>query len=222
MYLLAGFGLFLAISAGLGAIFHSAGIYTSFALYLANFATFAGAAYYFGVRRPRRTWADFGLRPFDPRWLVAALLLAAAVLPVRAGAALLAEALAGGSLSDLQSRMDIIAPGGSLGLNFLVTLLGVGVLAPIAEELYFRGLLHRWFRSRFSFWPAVLLSSGIFALGHFDSLAVVASTFILGIILAVTFERGRSLWLPILIHMINNSLAVVLLYTVLLVQPHLP
>jgi membrane protease YdiL (CAAX protease family) len=221
LYLLGGFGLFFLISLALSALFHDTNIYTSFALYLANFLTFAGAAYYFGLRRPGLTLADFGLRPFDPRWLAAALLLAAAVLPLRAGAALLAEALTGGSLTDMQSRLDIIAPSGPLAVNFVVTLLGVGVLAPIAEELYFRGLIHRWFRSRFAFWPAVLLSSGLFALGHFDSIAVVASTFFLGIVLAVVFERGRSLWLPILIHMINNSLAVVLLYTVLLLQPRL-
>jgi membrane protease YdiL (CAAX protease family) len=214
LYLLGGLGLFFAVSLALAALFRDANIYTSLARYLANFVTFAGAAYYFGVRRPRLTWANFGLRPFDPRWLVAALLLAGAILPIRVGAGLLAEAVTGGSLTDLQSRQHIIVPSGPLALNFVVTLLGAGVLAPIGEELYFRGLLHRWFRSRFSFWPAVLLSSGIFALGHFDSIAVVASTFILGIVLAVTYERGRSLWLPILIHIINNSLAVVLLYGV--------
>ncbi|MEP7357818.1 MAG: CPBP family intramembrane glutamic endopeptidase [Anaerolineales bacterium] len=221
LYLLGGFGLFLLVSLALGFVFRDVNIYASLAIYLANFITFAGSACYFGVLRPGRTWADFGLRRFDPRWLLAALLLAAAVLPLRAGAALLAEAVTGGSLTDMQARLDIIAPSGPLALNFIVTLLGVGVLAPIAEEFYFRGLIHRWFRSRFSFWPAVLLSSGIFALGHFDSIAVVASTFILGIVLALTLERGRSLWLPILIHMINNSLAVVLLYAVLLIQPRL-
>src|SRR6185295_14412301 len=110
-------------SVALSAVFHDTGIVTSLALYLANFLTFAGAAYYFGVRRARLTWSDFGLRPFDPRWLMAALLLAAAVLPLRAGAALLAELLTGGNFTDLQSRMDIIAPSGPLGVNFVVTLL---------------------------------------------------------------------------------------------------
>ncbi len=221
LYLLGGFGLFFLVSMVLARLFYDTNIYASLALYLANFVTFSGAAYYFGVRRPRLTWADFGLRPFDPRWLVAALLLAAAVLPLRAGAALLAELLTGGNFSDVQARMDIVTPSGPLGVNFVVTLLGAGVLAPIAEELYFRGLIHRWFRSRFAFWPAALLSSGIFALGHFDSIAVVASMFFFGIVQAVIFERGRSLWLPILIHIINNSLAVVFLYMLLVLQPRL-
>jgi membrane protease YdiL (CAAX protease family) len=134
------------------------------------------------------------------------------------GAALLAEAVTGGSLSDIQARQEVIVPGGPLPLNFVITLLFVGVLAPLAEELYFRGLIHRWFRSRLAFWPAVLISSAIFGLGHIGSVAAVVSTFFLGVVLAVTFERGRSLWLPILIHMTNNSLAVVLTYALLWLQ----
>ena len=157
-YLLGGFGLFLLFSFGLSYIFRQANILTSFVLYATNFLVFAGSAYFLGVRWRRQTWAQFGLRGFDPRWLLAALLLAAAVLPLRAVAALAAEALAGngGALADMQPRLDIIAPSGPLALNFIITLFGAGILAPIAEELYFRGLLFSWFRSRFSFWPAVL------------------------------------------------------------------
>ena len=222
-YLLGGFGLFLLFSFGLSYIFRQANILTSFVLYATNFLVFAGSAYFLGVRWRRQTWAQFGLRGFDPRWLLAALLLAAAVLPLRAVAALAAEALAGngGALADMQPRLDIIAPSGPLALNFIITLFGAGILAPIAEELYFRGLLFSWFRSRFSFWPAVLISSTIFAAGHLDSVGVAASSFFLGLVLAIVFDRGRSLWLSIAIHIINNSLAVVLLYAAMLVYPKL-
>jgi membrane protease YdiL (CAAX protease family) len=59
-----------------------------------------------------------------------------------------------------------------------------------------------------------LLSSALFALGHFDSAGVVASSFFLGLVCAVALERGRSLWLPVAIHALNNSLAVMLLYLI--------
>jgi membrane protease YdiL (CAAX protease family) len=215
-YLAVGFGVFLLASLGVGlAVHRQINIFTSAALYGVNFLCFAGTAAALGVWRRKLTWAEFGLRPFSLGWLMAALALAIAVLPLRALAAFLVEGLRGTNFNDMQLRMDLIAPTGPLALNFIVTLVGAGVLAPIAEEFYFRGLLFRWFRSRFSFWPAVLVSSAIFAAGHADSLGVVASSFVLGLVLAGLYDRSRSLWLTIAVHAANNSLAVVLLYAAL-------
>ena len=42
----------------------------------------------------------------------------------------------------------------------------VVIAAPFVEELVFRGLLLRTFLRRMSFWPAALLSTAIFGLGH--------------------------------------------------------
>jgi hypothetical protein len=221
-YLVVGFGLFLLASFVLSRLFQHIDIVASSALYGANFLCFAGTASVLGVWRRHLTWSDFGLKPFSPRYLLLALVLAAAILPLRGAAAVAAEALTGrlsaGGLADVQRRLDIIAPAGPLPLNFALTLLGAGLLAPVAEELYFRGLIYGWFRSRFSLWPAVIVSSAIFALGHIDSIGVVASSFILGLLLALIFERSRSLWLSILVHAANNSLAGVLLYAALAVQ----
>lgn len=215
-YLAVGFGLFLLASLAVGLAFHrQINILTSSALYGVNFLCFAGTAALLGVRRRKLTWAEFGLRPFSLGWLVVALLLAAAVLPLRALAAFLVEGLRGTNFSDTQLRMELIAPNGPLALNFIVTLVGAGMLAPIAEEMFFRGLIFRWFRSRFSLWPAVLASSAIFALGHADSIGVVASSFVLGLLLAALYDRSRSLWLTIAVHGVNNSLAVALLYAAL-------
>jgi len=215
-YLGGGFGVFLLASLVVGAAFRGEiSILTSFALYGINFLCFAGSAALLGVRRRGLTWAEFGLRPFNPAWLLAALALAAAILPLRGLAAYAAEALRGTNSNDIQLRMDLIAPSGPLPLNFVVTLLGAGVLAPIAEELYFRGLIFRWFRARFNFWVAVVVSSAIFAAGHADSVGVVASSFVLGLLLAAVYDRSRSLWLSIAIHAVNNSLAVILLYAAL-------
>ena len=96
------------------------------------------------------------------------------------------------------------------------------MLAPISEELYFRGLIHRWFQSRLRFWPRVLLSSAIFGLAHFDSIGVAVSSFMLGLINAVAYERSESVWLPIAIHMITNSFGVILLYVATAITQLLP
>jgi membrane protease YdiL (CAAX protease family) len=196
---------------------------TSVALYGLNFLSFAGSAYVLGKMRLGLSWADFGLRPFKPRWLAAALLVALAIIPIRASAALLVQMLFGGGLEQMQTRLDLIIPNGPLPLSFVVTFVGAGLLAPLAEELYFRGLLHRWFWRRFPNrpWLRVLLSSTIFAVGHINTLGVVASTFFLGALCAVAYERSRSLWLSIAIHAVNNGLAVIVLYAALAQQPNL-
>jgi membrane protease YdiL (CAAX protease family) len=211
-YVAAGFGLFVLGSLLVAWLFPKITIWASLTVYGVNFTCFAGLAYVFGVWRPRRTWADFGLRPFDPRWLRPALVVALAFIPLRAAAALLAEAALGSGLSDGQGRLDLVAPEGPLAVNFALSLLGAGLLVPLAEELVFRGLLHGWLRGRLALWPAVAASSALFALGHFDSVAAMASTFVMGVVCAVALERGRSLWLPVAIHVVNNSLAVVLVY----------
>jgi hypothetical protein len=59
----------------------------------------------------------------------------------------------------------------------------------------------------------VLLSSFIFALVHAD-LAVGTTALLLGLILAVFYEYSRSIWTAILIHAVNNSARLALLYVV--------
>ena len=225
LYLLGGFGVFLVGGQLVGRLAGSATtILASIAAYLFNFLCFAGAAYFLGVRRQDLTWAEFGLRPFPMHWLGVALGAALALLPLRALAALVAQVALGGGLEQLEGRMALIAPDGNLGFNLVVTVLGAGLLAPLAEELYFRGLIHRWFWARFpsQVWLRLGASSAIFSLGHFDSVAVVASSFFLGLLCAWVYERTRSLWLAIAVHAVNNSLAVLLVYAALALQDNLP
>ena len=76
----------------------------------------------------------------------------------------------------------------------------------------FTSFLHGWLAAHLSLWPRVLFSSALFALGHFDNVGVVASSFILGLVCALAFERSRSLWLPVILHAVNNSVALIFLY----------
>ena len=90
------------------------------------------------------------------------------------------------------------------------------VLAPIAEECFFRGLLFRgvYDRSPFLAW---VLSVGLFAVGHvagyigtysLPELLVSLLTYIpAGIILNVTYRRSGSIISPIIAHAIINLMA---------------
>ncbi|GIW70662.1 MAG: hypothetical protein KatS3mg102_0204 [Planctomycetota bacterium] len=89
------------------------------------------------------------------------------------------------------------------------------VLAPLAEEVLFRGLLYLPLRARLGRTGAIVASAALFAAVHppVDMPAVFA----LGVALALAYERAGSLWAPIAAHAANN------LYTVgtLLLQRHL-
>ena len=89
-----------------------------------------------------------------------------------------------------------------------------GMLVPFAEELFFRGVLYGWLRRRYTFWIAAAVSALVFAIAHAD-IAIGLSNLILGLVLAWVYERSQSLWVPVAVHAVNNSLAVGLLYAAL-------
>jgi uncharacterized protein len=84
------------------------------------------------------------------------------------------------------------------------------VIAPIAEEIFFRGFLYQAFRNSFGVWPGAILSGLVFGVIHFEFFKLVQLA-ALGVILALLFERTRSLWPPIMLHAINNTLAFIYL-----------
>ena len=217
LYLLIGFGSFILLSGVVSALFPEISLGASFLLFLANFVCLGGTTYLLGVRRGKISWQGLGLRPF--RWSWQWLLLGAGVaillLPGRAALGLLVQMFVEGNLDSLQARSDLIM-GGALEfswIGFFSTLLGAGILVPISEELYFRGLLHTWFWGKTErVWLRVLASGTIFALAHADSISVVAASFVIGLVNAYAYERTRSLFIPIIIHITTNSAAVLLLY----------
>ena len=100
----------------------------------------------------------------------------------------------------------------------LAMVLAVGVLAPVIEELLYRGLLLRALLRRFPPNVAVILSGTMFGAVHlFDTglrlagLPIVAALMGFGVFLAVVAVRDQSLYRPILLHMGFNSATVLLM-----------
>ena len=85
-----------------------------------------------------------------------------------------------------------------------VTLLNMAVVAPVFEELVFRGILYGTLRSRFSVLPAALISSALFGLGHFYSLPGLVDVTWFGFVSALIYERTRSLAPCMAGHMLMN------------------
>lgn len=97
----------------------------------------------------------------------------------------------------------------------IIVLAGILIIAgaSIGEELFFRGLLFGGLRQMLPLWPAALISGAVFGLPHLPQgdLAVVLQLSLFGAILAWAYERSGSLWVPIAMHALNNSIAFYLL-----------
>lgn len=78
------------------------------------------------------------------------------------------------------------------------------IIAPLVEEIFFRGFLFQGFRERYGWITAMVLSAATFAVAHLD-LVVLIPTFILGCLLAYVFHRSNSIWPSIILHFLVNS-----------------
>lgn len=83
-------------------------------------------------------------------------------------------------------------------------------VAPLAEEVFFRGFLFNAFRQRMPVWLAMLLASLLFAAIHLYSLLMTAVIFVMGCCLTLIYLWRRTLLAPILVHTGWNSLMMVL------------
>ncbi|MEK7688523.1 MAG: type II CAAX endopeptidase family protein [Pseudomonadota bacterium] len=89
----------------------------------------------------------------------------------------------------------------------LVGLALLAGLAPLVEELVFRGLLYGWLAGRWGSGIAVIGSSLAFAAAHVE-LAHVILVLPLGLVFGWLRWRSGSLWPSLVAHMANNGLAV--------------
>lgn len=96
---------------------------------------------------------------------------------------------------------------GIQGVQALQTLAVLGLLAPVAEELVFRGLFYGWLAGRWSNLVAFVLSSLAFAAAHTEPLHILL-VLPLGFWFGWLRWRTGSLVPTIVAHIINNTIAV--------------
>lgn len=95
--------------------------------------------------------------------------------------------------------------------NGLASIVTVCIIAPLLEEMLFRGIILRSFLHRYSRRQAILASAVLFGLAHLN-IHQFAVGVIVGCISGWLYERTRSLWPCILLHGAYNSLAMVIYF----------
>lgn len=92
--------------------------------------------------------------------------------------------------------------------RFLINMFMIGVIPAIGEEFFFRGLIQRifseWFRNHH---PGIMISSILFSFMHFQFLGFIPRI-LLGLLFGYMLVWTGSIWVPVLAHFVNNSIAV--------------
>lgn len=110
-----------------------------------------------------------------------------------------------------ESLMMILVRADGIGA-LLVNLFMIAIIPAIGEELVFRGLIQKHLTDIFKNGHiAIIVASIIFSLAHFQIYSFLPR-FFLGMILGYSFYYGKTLWYPMLAHLVNNSLGVVFYY----------
>ncbi len=95
---------------------------------------------------------------------------------------------------------------------FVVQLICLGIIVPLAEELIFRGVLFRRIRVIGSFKRAAIFSTLLFSLSHGNVVQLVY-TLILGMFLAYAYEKYGSFKAPLILHITVNITSLALTET---------
>jgi membrane protease YdiL (CAAX protease family) len=96
-------------------------------------------------------------------------------------------------------QMQMPTDTGQLIAFFLVG----AIIAPVAEEIFFRGILYGFFR-KWGVPAAIILSTLLFVLPHISGRAVPVTQIVGGILFAVAYEVEKNLLVPITIHILGN------------------
>lgn len=162
-----------------------------------------GAAVFFASLAARPRPSHFGLRPtaFGPAagWTI---------LAYGAFFAISALWISGLGIDEEDKLPDELGVDESSIALIAVAVL-VTVVAPIAEEFFFRGYFFTALRNWRGLWPAALITGIVFGGIHIASSPVgfLMPLAVFGVVLCLLYARTGSLYPSIALHAINNSIA---------------
>lgn len=175
-------------------------------LYLIQFVVFFFPLWIFVIGKHTAQKEDFGLLPVPLSVLVKTVLKAyAGYFAFMLGISLVLTIL-GLQFPGFESQESYLPVFGNDLFGILIAFFVVVLIAPVIEEILFRGFIYRIFVKSFPKGFGNLLSALLFALVHVQFQTFVP-LFVLGLILNYCYQKTGSIWTSIAFHSMNNLLA---------------
>ena len=121
-----------------------------------------------------------------------------------------------GVINSISLPLMDISSGSTNPLLFIIELFSAIIIAPISEELFFRGVLFNRLKIRKGFVFGLVVSSVIFGLCHInypDHIAHITYTCIMGMSLCILYSRTDNLLLNMVVHSVYNLTSYLIVYT---------
>ncbi len=166
-----------------------------------------GVVWFFAIFRRKSHLKDLGLRYYSilkTIWYAFICLLA--IFLVSFLYVFLMNSLFG--IEAPPSKIETLIRNRSISSNILLVV--VAVIAPLSEEIFFRGFLYSAFRKSWGVNAALFLSSFLFAAVHLELYSFIP-LMIIGWLLAYLFERTKSLMPAIFLHGTYNLILILIM-----------
>ncbi|MGP1906895.1 lysostaphin resistance A-like protein [Metabacillus sp. JX24] len=163
--------------------------------------------YFLALKPHNENWPAVGVRPFYKKdW---GIIILCVLFLLAAGAAVMA-AVSFFGVSYENSKTDTLT-GDIAPSAILLALVSAAVISPVYEEIFYRGFLYRWLRTRLGVWAGILLSSLIFTAAHYPVTNAMPVNFLDGLVFAWAYEKTHSIWPGVIIHGVVNAISILLL-----------
>ncbi|WP_145044459.1 MULTISPECIES: CPBP family intramembrane glutamic endopeptidase [Paenibacillus] len=162
--------------------------------------------YLVALRPQKLSWTEVGLKGFPAKdwWRITLWTLMLIVLSV--GAVYLTS-LFGNTVDN--SKTESLKQSVTV-FTILIGVVSAGIVSPVYEEIFYRGFIYRWLRTRVNMSWAIVISSLIFTVAHYPTMNAMPVNFISGVVLAWTYERTGSVVPGMIVHGVFNTIAVLL------------
>jgi uncharacterized protein len=158
------------------------------------------------IKKYKWKWKEFGFNRFKPFQHLGLALLGYLFY---VGVSLMIAALivfGGIKIPGYQIPEPTLPLFGETGLAITIAAIVIIGIAPILEELFFRGFILQGLVNKIGPYFGAVLTALLFAIVHLQFASFIP-IFILSLILSILFIRSKSIWPCIIFHLINNAVA---------------
>ncbi|MBT2600070.1 MULTISPECIES: type II CAAX endopeptidase family protein [unclassified Oceanobacillus] len=171
---------------------------------------FTLGVYFIAIRPKNLSWKEVGFQRFSKSywgpiigWTL--VLINGSILLIYFMELVLDTGTDNSKTDSLQTRLTT--------MNIVIAFVSAAIISPIYEEIFYRGFLYRWIRTKYGLLAGMLISSFIFMLVHIPTFNSLPYTFLSGLIFAWTYEKTQSIYPAMIIHALFNGLAILLTAT---------